>query len=47
MRQKSAFHEAAETAAEQRAIQAKTDARDEQRKGKGRKDEAPQTGARP
>ena len=48
MRQQStASHEAAETAAQQRAIQAKTDARDEQKKGKSREDEAPQTGARP
>jgi hypothetical protein len=45
--QRTASREAADTAAQQRAIQAKTDARDEQQKGKSRKDEAPQTGARP
>src|SRR6185369_957726 len=45
--QRTAFHEAAATAAQQRAIQAKTDARDEQKKGKVQKDGAPQTGARP
>jgi NAD(P)-dependent dehydrogenase (short-subunit alcohol dehydrogenase family) len=39
--------EAAETAAEQRAIQAKTDARDAQKKQSNQTDEAPQTGARP
>jgi NAD(P)-dependent dehydrogenase (short-subunit alcohol dehydrogenase family) len=48
MRQQNmSSREAAETAAEQRAIQAKTDARDAQKKGDGQKDEAPQTGARP
>jgi len=48
MRQQStAAQEAAETAAEQRAIQAKTDARDGQKKQSDPTDEAPQTGARP
>ena len=49
MRQRStSSHEAAETAAEQRAIQAKTDARDAQQKDGGRQqEEPPQTGARP
>ena len=45
--QRTSSHEAAETAAEQRAIQQKTDARDAQKKGNGQqKEEAPQTGAR-
>jgi hypothetical protein len=48
MRQQStASREAEETAARQRAIQAKTDRRDEQKKGTGQSEEAPQTGARP
>lgn len=48
MRQQSAAtHEAAETAAEQRAIQAKTDARDAQKQDSTQKEAAPQTGARP
>src|SRR5688572_12835207 len=49
MRQSStSSHEASETAARQRAIQAKTDARDAQKKGTGsEQDQAPQTGARP
>jgi NAD(P)-dependent dehydrogenase (short-subunit alcohol dehydrogenase family) len=46
MRQQSS-HEAAETASQQRAIQAKTDALDAQKIGNGHKDKAPQTGARP
>jgi NAD(P)-dependent dehydrogenase (short-subunit alcohol dehydrogenase family) len=44
--QRTASHEARETAARQRAIQAKTDARDAEAKGDGEHDEAPQTGAR-
>jgi NAD(P)-dependent dehydrogenase (short-subunit alcohol dehydrogenase family) len=40
-------HEAAETAAEQRAIQAKTDARDARKQGVGQQEAVPQTGARP
>jgi NAD(P)-dependent dehydrogenase (short-subunit alcohol dehydrogenase family) len=48
MRQQStAHHEAAETAVEQRAIQAKTDARDAQKQDSSKKEAAPQTGARP
>ena len=50
MRQSSTFsHEAAETAAEQRAIQSKTDARDARKSGAGKAEqqESPQTGARP
>jgi NAD(P)-dependent dehydrogenase (short-subunit alcohol dehydrogenase family) len=48
MRQQStASHEAADTAAEQRAIQAKTDARDAQKPDEGQEEAAPQTGARP
>jgi NAD(P)-dependent dehydrogenase (short-subunit alcohol dehydrogenase family) len=47
MRQRSrSSHEADETAVQQRAIQAKTDARDEQKKDSGRQEAAPQTGAR-
>jgi NAD(P)-dependent dehydrogenase (short-subunit alcohol dehydrogenase family) len=45
--QRTAAHEAEETAARQRAIQSKTDARDQQKKDGGQKEEAPQTGARP
>jgi hypothetical protein len=48
MRQRStSSHEAAETAARQRAIQAKTDARDARKKDNGHREEVPQTGARP
>lgn len=48
MRQQStASHEAEETAARQRAIQSKTDARDAQQAGDPSKEAAPQTGARP
>jgi NAD(P)-dependent dehydrogenase (short-subunit alcohol dehydrogenase family) len=45
--QKTASREAADTAAAQRAIQAKTDARDARKKDRDSKEEAPQTGARP
>ena len=48
MRQHStASHKTEDTAAEQRAIQAKTDARDARKKGGNQQDEPPQTGARP
>jgi NAD(P)-dependent dehydrogenase (short-subunit alcohol dehydrogenase family) len=47
MRQASTTsHEASETAARQRAIQQRTDARDQQKKGGKSQQEAPQTGAR-
>jgi NAD(P)-dependent dehydrogenase (short-subunit alcohol dehydrogenase family) len=47
MRQHStASHKTEDTAAEQRAIQAKTDARDARKKGGNQQDEPPQTGAR-
>jgi NAD(P)-dependent dehydrogenase (short-subunit alcohol dehydrogenase family) len=39
-------HGTAETAAQQRSIQAKTDARDAREEGEGQEEEAPQTGAR-
>jgi NAD(P)-dependent dehydrogenase (short-subunit alcohol dehydrogenase family) len=45
-RQRTASHEAHETANRQRAIQQKTDARDAGKKGDGQHEEAPQTGAR-
>jgi NAD(P)-dependent dehydrogenase (short-subunit alcohol dehydrogenase family) len=48
MRQRNtSSHEADEAAAQQRAIQAKTDARDESKKGGGQEGGVPQTGARP
>jgi NAD(P)-dependent dehydrogenase (short-subunit alcohol dehydrogenase family) len=42
----TASHEAEETAQQQRAIQAKTDARDARKKGEADKEPVPQTGAR-